>query len=44
MAILDLVYFIPLVGIVCGLFGFVLAYKHLLNILLRLEFIIVNLF
>ena len=44
MAILDLVYFIPLVGIVFGLFGFVLAYKHLLNILLRLEFIMVNLF
>lgn len=44
MAILELMYLVPLVGIACGLFGFVLAYKHLLNVLLRLEFVIVNLF
>lgn len=44
MAVLELIYLVPLVGIVCGLFGFVLAYKHLLNVLLRLEFIMVNLF
>lgn len=44
MTILSLVVFFPLVGIFCGLLAFVSGRKHLLNTLLRLEFIMVNLF
>ena len=32
------------VEICCGLLAFTIARKHLLNVLLRLEFIVVNLF
>ena len=44
MTILSLVYSFPLVGIAGGLVAFVSSRKHLLNTLLRLEFIMVNLF
>nr|YP_010868539.1 NADH dehydrogenase subunit 4L [Alpheus brevicristatus]WGU20734.1 NADH dehydrogenase subunit 4L [Alpheus brevicristatus] len=44
MAVLNSVYFFPLVGIFCGLLAFVSGRKHLLNTLLSLEFIMVNLF
>lgn len=44
MSILNLVYFFPLVGIFAGLLAFVSGRKHLLNTLLRLEFVMVNLF
>ena len=44
MTILSLVYILPLIGVFAGLLAFVSGRKHLLNTLLRLEFIIVNVF
>lgn len=35
---------IPLVGIICGLTSFMKNHKHILNNLLRLEFIILNIY
>lgn len=40
----TLVYYIPLVGIVAGLLTLVSTRKHLLSVLISLEFINVNLF
>ena len=44
MTILSIVYLFPFLGIFGGLLAFVSDRKHLLNTLLRLEFIMVNLF
>lgn len=44
MAILRFICLIPLMGVGCGLLAFTLVRKHLLNVLLSLEFIVVNLF
>ena len=44
MIIFNFWYIIPLVCLFCGLLAFVRKRKHLLNSLLRLEFIIINIF
>ena len=44
MAILSIISFIPLIRVFCGGLAFVSGRKHLLNTLLRLEFIILRIF
>ena len=44
MSILFLICLLPLLGVFSGLLAFVSGRKHLLNTLLRLEFVMVNLF
>ena len=41
---LTFYYFVPVLGITCGLWVFCSNRKHLLNTLLRLEYIILNVF
>lgn len=44
MLILSIYYFVPIVRVFCGLWVFVSKRKHLLNTLLRLEYIILRVF
>lgn len=44
MLIFTVYYMIPLISLFCGLIAFVRKRKHLLNALLRLEFIILNIY
>lgn len=44
MSILIFYYFVPILSVVCGLWVFCSKRKHLLNTLLRLEYIILRVF